>query len=217
MAASICIEAVQALGGFAADKVALERGGRELFRVLDFRAVAGDAISVEGPNGVGKTSLLRLLAGFLSQASGTITLTTSDGVTIADAEERSAFIGWLGHQDGVKPQLTPIETLTFYSQYYGVTGDIDAALAEVGLSRARDLPAQYLSAGQKKRVALARLKLSGRPLWLLDEPLASLDAEGKMLAARFIADHCKTGGIAIAATHEPLGIECTKLMLGDGQ
>ena len=206
---------MQALGGLAANELTLERGGRELFRALGFRARAGEVISVEGPNGAGKTSLLRLLAGFVQQASGTITLTASDGIEISDAEERGKFIGWLGHQDGVKPQLTSFENLAFYSHLCGCTGDIAAALAEVGIARARDLPAQYLSAGQKKRVALARLKLSGRPLWLLDEPLASLDAAGKALAARFIQDHCRAGGIAIAATHEPLGIECFRLVLGE--
>jgi heme exporter protein A len=205
---------VQALETLTAENLALERGGRELFRALGFRAGAGDAIAVEGPNGAGKTSLLRLLAGFLQAASGTITLTTSSQGKIVDAEERGIYVGWLGHHDGVKPQLTPFETLAFHARYYGVAGDIAATLAEVGLARARDLPTQYLSAGQKKRVALARLKLSGRPLWLLDEPLASLDASGKALAAQFIADHCKSGGIAIAATHEPLGIECAKLVLG---
>jgi heme exporter protein A len=207
---------VQALRELAADRLTLERGGRKLFRALGFRANAGDAISVEGPNGAGKTSLLRLLAGFLQPSFGTIALTTADGGEISDAEERGVFIGWFGHQDGIKTQLTPFESLAFYARYYGATGDIAAALAEVGLSRARDLPAQYLSAGQKKRVALARLKLSNRPLWLLDEPLASLDAGGKTLAAKFVEDHCKAGGIAIAATHEPLGIECKKLVLGDG-
>jgi heme exporter protein A len=205
---------VQALAELVADNLTLERGGRELFRALGFRAGAGEAIAVEGPNGAGKTSLLRLLAGFLPAASGSISLATSDGRKIAEAEERGIYVGWLGHHDGVKPQLTPFETLAFYARYYGVAGDIAAALAEVGLSRARDLPAQYLSAGQKKRVALARLKLSGRPLWLLDEPLASLDASGKTLGAQFISDHCKSGGIAIAATHEPLGIACRKLVLG---
>jgi heme exporter protein A len=206
---------VQALKGFIADRLTLERGGRELFRALSFRARAGDAISVEGPNGAGKTSLLRLLAGFLQQAAGTITIAKADGSEVADAEERSVFVGWLGHQDAVKPQLTPSENLAFYARYYGADADIAETVAEVGLARARDLPAQYLSAGQRKRVALARLKLSGRPLWLLDEPLAALDTAGKALAARFIQDHCKSGGIAIAATHEPLGIECTKLGLGD--
>ncbi len=208
---------MQALRGFAADKLTLERGGRELFRALGFRANAGDVISIEGPNGAGKTSLLRLIAGFLQAASGAVTLTTMSGAEISDSEERRVFVGWFGHQDAVKPQLTPFETLAFYARYYGTEDDIATALAEVDLSRARDLPAQYLSAGQKKRVALARLKLSGRPLWLLDEPLASLDAAGKALAAQFISDHCKAGGIAIAATHEPLGIECAKLVLGGDQ
>ncbi len=208
---------MQALEKLTAENLTLERGGRELFRALGFRARAGEVVSVEGPNGAGKTSLLRLLAGFLQQPSGTIALTTSDQSEISDAEERGVFVGWLGHQDGVKTQLTPFETLEFFSRFYGVAGDSTAALEDVGLARARDLPAQYLSAGQKKRVALARLKLSARPLWLLDEPLASLDAAGKALAAQFISDHCKAGGIAIAATHEPLGIECTKLVLGGEQ
>ena len=139
-----------------------------------------------------------------------------DGKTIGDGEERRIFIGWFGHQDGVKPQLTPRETLRFYSRYYGMTGDIAAALAEVGLSRARDLPAQHLSVGQKKRVALARLKLSGRPLWLLDEPLASLDIAGKSLAAAIYRRSLpQPAASLIAATHEPLGINCMKLVLGD--
>ena len=206
---------MQALREFAADRLTLERGGRELFRALSFRAAAGETISVEGPNGAGKTSLLRLLAGFLQAVAGTITLTTKDQNAISDAEERRVFVGWFGHQDGVKAQLTPFETLAFYSNYYGTRGDIAAALAEVGLSRARDLPAQYLSAGQKKRVALARLKLSDRPLWLLDEPLASLDTAGKALAANS-SGSLPCGGMAIAATHEPLGIACSKLLLGEG-
>ncbi|HEX7725518.1 MAG TPA: ATP-binding cassette domain-containing protein, partial [Rhizomicrobium sp.] len=101
----------------------------------------------------------------------------------------------------------------FYAELYGANGGIDLALEEVGLIRARDLPCQYLSAGQKKRLSLARLKLSARPLWLLDEPLAALDSAGKSLAAQFIASHCASGGIAIVATHEALGIEATRLAL----
>jgi len=185
------------------------RGGRPVFRDLSFRADSGTALSIEGPNGAGKTSLLRMLAGFLAPASGTIRL----GADVVDGEERGKFVGWLGHHDAVKPQLTPRETLRFFADLHGVRADVDDALQSVGLSRARDLPCQYLSAGQKKRLALARLKTSGRPLWLLDEPLAALDAQGKTLLRDSVIAHCAGGGIAIAATHEPLGLDCARLVL----
>jgi heme exporter protein A len=153
-----------------------------------------------------------MIAGFLAPEAGTITLKASDA-QIDDSEERGKHVGWLGHSDAVKPQMTPRETLRFFADLYRVRGDLDAALDEVGLTRARDLAAQYLSAGQKKRLALARLKLCGRPLWLLDEPLAALDVNGKALAARFMREHCASGGIVIAATHEALGIKTAALSL----
>jgi len=185
------------------------RGQRVLFRGLSFRAGAGQVLSLEGPNGVGKTSLLRMIAGFLAPAAGTISLGGAQ-----DAEGRGRLVGWLGHHDAAKPQLSPREVLAFYAGLYRIAGDIDAALDAVGLRAIADLPCQYLSAGQKKRLALARLKLLRRPVWLLDEPLAALDAAGKALAAEFLSAHAKDGGIAIAATHEPLGIACEKLQLG---
>jgi len=200
------------LRSLLAENLSCIRGGRLVFRDVGFRVEAGQALSLEGPNGAGKSSLLRMIAGFLTPASGAIRL-TNDGAEISDGEERGNFIGWLGHHDAAKPQLTPRETLRFFAELYGANGDIDLALEEVGLIRARDLPCQYLSAGQKKRLSLARLKLSARPLWLLDEPLAALDSAGKSLAARFIASHCASGGIAIVATHEALGIEATRLAL----
>lgn len=187
----------------------LIRGQRVLFRDLSFDVGAGQALGLEGPNGAGKTSLLRAIAGFIAPAAGTIAF----GET-AEAESRGAFVGWLGHHDGAKPQLTPREVLSFYARLHGAGGDIDAALGEVGLKAIADLPCQYLSAGQKRRLALARLKLSQRPLWLLDEPLAALDTAGKALAASFIAAHVAAGGLCLAATHEPLGIACEKLVLG---
>jgi heme exporter protein A len=105
------------------------------------------------------------------------------------------------------------ETLLFFAQLYRSDGNVNEAMEAVDLSRLADLPGQYLSAGQKKRVALARLKLCGRPLWLLDEPLASLDAAGKKVATDLITAHCASGGIAIVATHEPLGLDCERLSL----
>lgn len=188
------------------------RGARLVFRDLDFRIEKGHALAIEGPNGAGKTSLLRMLGGFLSPAAGTIRLRT-DSAEISDGEERGKFVGWLGHQDGVKPQLSVLENLNFFARLYGAEKPAKSALSEVSLARIADLPGQYLSAGQKKRLALARLKLSRRPLWLMDEPLASLDAAGKKLVAQFVTAHCASGGIVIAATHEPLGIDCAKLVL----
>ena len=188
------------------------RGGRNLFRGLSFGVAQGRALCVEGANGAGKTSLLRMLAGFLSPIEGTIHLRTQSG-EILDGEERGKFAGWLGHHDGVKAQMTVRETLVFFTRLYGANPDIGGALEAVGLARLADLPGQYLSAGQKKRVALARLKLSGRPLWLMDEPLASLDVAGKTIAAGLVSAHCAGGGIAVIATHEPLGIDCERLVL----
>jgi heme exporter protein A len=105
------------------------------------------------------------------------------------------------------------ETLQFFARLYGNYGSVDSALDATGLARLADLPGQYLSAGQKKRVALARLLLSNRPLWLMDEPLASLDAAGKKIVADLVVAHCAAGGIAVVATHEPLGIACERLQL----
>lgn len=184
------------------------RGGRLLFRDLSFRVEAGNALCIEGANGVGKTSLLRMIAGFLAPASGTIRVGE-----VEDSEERGKLVGWLGHHDGVKAQMTVRETLSFFAYLYRSEGKIEEVMEMVGLARLADLPGQYLSAGQKKRVALARLKLSERPLWLMDEPLASLDVAGKTIAADLIAAHCAGGGIAIVATHEPLGIACERLVL----
>ena len=202
------------LSSLDVDKLACARGGRAVFHNLDFRVEAGQVLALEGANGAGKTSLLRMLGGFLAPLAGTIRLTTKADAAITDAEERGRCIGWLGHHDGVKPQLTALENLAFYAQLYGRDADLACALDDVGLARARDLPGQYLSAGMKKRLALARLKVSARPLWLLDEPLAALDVKAKRLTAEMIAAHCAEGGMVIAATHEPLGLDCAKLVLG---
>ena len=189
------------------ENLACIRGQRLLFRDLSFSLAAGRALSLQGPNGAGKTSLLRLIAGFLRPAAGAIRLRTN-GEDIADGEERGKFIGWLGHQLCVREQLA------FFALLYASGRDPDEAMKIFGLMPLAELPGQYLSAGQKRRLALARLHLCARPLWLLDEPLAALDAAGKKLVAETIAAHCASGGIVVAATHEPLGAECETLMLG---
>jgi heme exporter protein A len=192
-------------------KLASIRGQRVLFHDLCFELEAGALLALEGPNGSGKTTLLRLIAGLLRPSAGTIHVRTATAV-FGEAEERGRFAGWLGHQDGVKPQLTVCEQMDFWAALYGaVPGE---ELAAFGLAALAEVPGQFLSAGQKRRLALARLVLSGRPLWLLDEPFAALDGAGKALAADCIAAHCAKGGIALAATHEPLGLPCRTLRLG---
>jgi heme exporter protein A len=213
MAGPAMMNVVATVQSLTVDKLTGIRGQRVLFRDLSFCVGGGQVLSLEGPNGIGKTSLLRMIAGFLAPAAGTIALLSGD-LVLDDAEERGRRIGWLGHQDGAKPQLTVGETVRFYTQLYDSDADCDAALAAVGLAPLANLPCQYLSAGQKKRLALARLKLSNRPVWLLDEPLASLDDDGKKRATNLLSAHVLDGGIAVAATHEPLWTECQRLVLG---
>ena len=200
------------ISSLTAESIAVTRGQRLLFGDLNFRLQAGRALVVEGANGVGKTSLLKLVAGFLELAQGRIAL-TSDAREISDGEERGRHVAFLGHQDALKPQMTAEEQLTFFARLYGQNGDITGALAQVGLTRQAGLSCRYLSAGQKKRLGLARLLLSGRALWLLDEPLAALDADGRALALDLMRFHCANGGMVIAATHDPLPLGGESLKL----
>jgi heme exporter protein A len=199
------------ISSLTAEKLTCARGERTLFSTLNFRVQAGQALAVEGANGAGKTSLLRLIAGFLAPAAGRIVVKTGAGES-DDAEERGKSVGWLGHQDGLKPQLTVAEQLDFYASLYGQRADA-SVLEQVGLARQADLPCRYLSAGQRRRLALARLLVCKRPLWLLDEPFAALDTSGQALVAQLMARHCGEGGIIIAATHEPLGLGNESLKL----
>src|SRR3954462_11999352 len=193
------------ISSLIAENLACVRGDKRLFESLSFRVRAGQALAVEGANGAGKTSLLRLLAGFLSPAAGRILVKQEAGES-DDAEERGRLVGWLGHLDGLKPQLTVFEQLSFFARLYGREAD-RAVLETVGLGGARaDLSCRYLSAGQKRRLALARLLTAQRPLWLLDEPFAALDVAGQGLVADLMARHCGAGGVIIAATHDPLGL-----------
>jgi heme exporter protein A len=199
------------ISSLTAEKLACVRGDRRLFDNLSFRMRAGQALAVEGANGAGKTSLLRLIAGFLAPVSGRVLVKTDTGES-DDAEERGRLVGWLGHLDGLKPQLTVGEQLVFFARLYGQPVD-PAVLEQVGLGRQAELPCRYLSAGQRRRLALARLQLSNRPLWLLDEPFAALDAAGQALVAQLMLRHCGQGGLIIAATHDPLGLGNESLKL----
>ncbi len=191
-----------------------ERGGRRIFRDVSFAIATGQVLTLEGPNGAGKSSALRILSGLLPQAAGEVRMQMSAGYAVTDGEERGKLVGWIGHTDGVKAQLSVLENALFFAALYGARIDVMGVLDHVGLKRLADLPAQYLSAGQRKRLGLARLILSNRPLWLLDEPLSSLDTAGRRVAAELIGEHCDDGGIAIIATHETLGLDATRFFLG---
>ena len=191
-----------------------ERAGRRVFRHLNFAVATGQAMTLEGPNGAGKTSALRMLAGLLPQTSGEIRFQAGAGYDVTDAEERGRLVGWTGHNDGVKAQLSVIENARFFAALYGARIDPMTILDRVAIARLAQIPAQYLSAGQRRRLGLARLLLSNRPLWLMDEPLSSLDAAGRRLAAELIGEHCDDVGIAIIATHETLGLDATRFFIG---
>jgi len=199
------------ISSLTAENLACARGDKRLFDGLNFRVMAGQALAVEGANGAGKTSLLRVIAGFLAPVAGRL-IVKAEGRENDDAEERGKVIGWLGHQDGLKPQLSVREQLDFFANLYGKRTD-SGVLEQVGLARQADLPCRYLSAGQKRRLGLARLLASKRPLWLLDEPFAALDASGQQLVGQLMARHCGAGGLIIAATHEPLGLGNESLKL----
>ena len=193
--------------------LALTRGGRLLQADIGFSVSAGETLSLHGRNGAGKSSLLRAIAGLLETPRGAIFFRMPSDAIVVDPEERIGKVGWLGHQDGVKRQLSLIENLEFHGRYNRSLGSAEEALKLLGLHHLRDLPAQYLSQGQTRRLAFARLLVAPRPLWLLDEPFSAVDAKGKECMRRQIFNHCNSGGIVVAATHEPLGVEGASFVL----
>ncbi len=188
------------------------RGERLVFRDIGFTLAAGEALLLTGPNGSGKSTLLRLIAGLLRPVAGTLSW---DGVdALADPPAHARRVAYVGHQDAVKPGLTAAENLRFAASLGG--GRVRDALIAVGLEELADIPGRMLSAGQRRRLALARLTLSPAPLWLLDEPTLGLDAAAVARFGAMLAAHQAADGMTIAATHLklPIGV-ATELALAE--
>jgi len=193
-----------------AEGLACNRGGREVFRNVSFKVAAGEALIVTGRNGTGKSSLLRMIAGLVRIAAGRLTLT--GGVADAAIAEQAHY---LGHQDAMKASLTVAENLQFWTKFLGSRGDFSPALELLGLAPLADLPAAYLSAGQRRRLSIARIVAVTRPVWLLDEPTSALDTPSQTRLSEIMRGHLAEGGIIVAAAHGAIGLDrARELKLG---
>jgi heme exporter protein A len=194
------------------------RGGELIFSDLGFEVVAGEALIVTGHNGSGKSTLLRIVAGLLSPERGQVTLRGKpDGASpIFDEKAFHEHCHYLGHENAMKPALSVEENLGFWRQMddepHLETGE---ALEMVGLGALAHVPFGHLSTGQRRRIAIARLLVSWRPIWLLDEPTSGLDTRSEAQFAELMKVHMEDGGIVLAATHIPLGLENTRSLVMD--
>lgn len=191
--------------------LACHRGGRDVFAGINFAVNSGEALTITGRNGAGKSSLLRTVVGLVRVANGRLDLEGGDpDLTIAEQAH------YLGHQDALKPSLSVVENLRFWAGFFGAQDiDVDRPLDEVGLDALADLPAAYLSAGQRRRLSIARLLAVKRPIWLLDEPTSTLDTSAQERLADLMRAHLGGGGMILAATHGSIGLQKTnELRLG---
>ena len=191
-----------------ADQLHCVRGGREVFAGISFALAAGEALAITGRNGAGKSSLLRMVAGLVRPVGGSLALEGGDDECSIGEQAH-----YLGHLDALKPALSVRENLAFWAAYLG-QGDIalQAALDAVGLAPLAGLPAAYLSAGQKRRLSLARLVAVPRPLWLLDEPTSALDVAAQGRLAEIMRAHLAGGGLILAAAHGAIGLDRAREM-----
>ena len=179
------------------------RGGITVFDGLSFEVRPRRPLIVRGPNGAGKSTLLRLLAGYLKPRAGRLEWRSPHGTRRRVEPE---LVHYLGHLEGLKPALSVAANLRFWASYLAASAAIEEGLRRFGLDTLADIPLALLSAGQRKRASLARLLVAGRPVWLLDEPLVALDAEGRALLVTSLEEHLLRGGLAVVTTHEPLAL-----------
>ena len=198
------------------DDLGLSRGERVLFHGLSVELGAGEALALTGANGAGKTSLLRAVAGFIRLDAGAMRFLDGAEADIEPETARSRHIHLLGHLEGLKGARTARDELAFQAAWCGGS-DIAPAGEALGLAPLLDLETRKLSAGQRRRLSLARLIAAPRALWLLDEPLAPLDARWRAAATQLMRDHLAGGGMVIAAVHEPLDLPCQTLDVGAGR
>lgn len=192
-----------------AEDLAGERGGETIFAGVSFALSDGEALTVTGPNGAGKTTLMRVLAGLLPPAAGSVRL-EGGGEAFPDAASAMHFLGPI---NAMKTALSVAENLAFWQAYAGAADlSIDAALEEVGLPGIGHLPFGALSTGQKRRVAIARLLVNRRPVWLVDEPTSGLDKRSEDRFSAMLRRHLAGGGILVASTHLPLGLAGAKAL-----
>ncbi len=197
---------------FSGAGLACRRGGYGVFAALDFTVSQGEALVLRGPNGSGKTTLLRLMAGLAVASQGVLAW---NGTPVADdPEAHGARTRLVGHLDGIKAALTVSENLTFWANLHGGTSEaaVVDALGVFGLARMGHLPARVLSAGQRHRLALARLVVKPAPLWLLDEPTNALDDDAIAALARAIADHRAKGGMVVLTSHGAAPVTAAKTL-----
>lgn len=193
------------------EKISLKRGNRLLIKDLSFSLKKGESLLVTGPNGVGKTTLIRSIAGFLDPEKGKISYQAEAKTTNQDDEEtRREHIHYIGHKNGIRTSLTVLENLEFWKSFFASETDLKKIIKTYYLESLINIPAGYLSAGQKRRLGLARLSIVKRAIWLLDEPTVSLDEMSANIVATAASNHLKNGGILVAATHIPLEIPFTQ-------
>ena len=195
--------------------LAADRGAGTIFENVSFTLAKSEGLVVTGPNGAGKSTLIRAIAGLLRASAGSAAIEGDDGrwPTVAAASH------YLGPVNAMKPTLSVHENLSFWRDFAGEPAvTIDEALATVGLEHTRDLPFSYLSTGQRRRIAITKLLLNWRPVWLLDEPTSGLDAASEAHFAGLVTDHLRAGGIVVAATHLPIAVEgMKKLQFGEAE